>query len=166
MDQTTNYRLLPNMEDHECFGCGPANPSGLQMKFYTDEASVFSWVTVPPHLCGWSRLVHGGVLSTMLDEIMSRSVIYLLKRLGLTRRMEVEFLRPVFIGKELKVEGKVREYANDREVRAEGFVYDEEGRVCARSSGSFILFSTDRMRQMGVADSGILDWFDRLAGKL
>lgn len=165
MDQKTGYTLLPNMEDHECFGCGPANPSGLQMKFFTDGGSVVSWVTVPPHLCGWSRLVHGGVISTMLDEIMSRSVIYLMKTLGLTRRMEVEFLRPAFIGKELKVEGKIRESSNDREALAEGFLYDEEGRVCARSSGSFILFSTDRMRQMGVAEDGILDWFDRLAGK-
>lgn len=166
MDPKKEYRLLPNMEDHECFGCGPANPSGLRMKFFTDEVSVISWVTVPQHLCGWSRLVHGGVITTMLDEIMGRSVIYLLKKLGLTKHMEIEFIRPVFIGKELRIEGNVREVLNDREALAEGVLYDEEGRVCTKSKGTFALFSTERMKQMGVAEKKIFDWFDRFTGNI
>ena len=61
------YIQLPNRRDHNCFGCSPVNASGLQMTFYANETAVFSKVTVPEHLCGWNNLVHGGVLSTILD---------------------------------------------------------------------------------------------------
>ena len=73
MNPDKAYRTLPNMENHGCFGCGSMNPSGLRMKFFTDETSIVSWVNVPQHLCGWSNLVHGGVISTLLDEIVGRS---------------------------------------------------------------------------------------------
>ena len=63
------FKELPNADTHNCFGCSPINAHGLQMKFYTDEESVFTWLSVPEHLCGWNNLVHGGVLSTILDEI-------------------------------------------------------------------------------------------------
>ena len=59
---------LPNSKTHNCFGCSPINPSGLQMEFYANDSFVFSEVTVPQHLCGWNNLIHGGVLSTILDE--------------------------------------------------------------------------------------------------
>ena len=47
MDKS-GYTLLPNRADNKCFGCGPANPHGLQMQFYTNGQTVASWITVPP----------------------------------------------------------------------------------------------------------------------
>ena len=85
------YKHLPNSATHNCFGCSPINPSGLQMNFYTNDSSVFSEVTVPKHLCGWNNLIHGGVLSTILDEIMSWAAIYLLKRI--TLRLSLSLIR-------------------------------------------------------------------------
>ena len=79
------YKLLPNDRGHRCFGCSPLNPHGLQMTFYTNETSVFSKVKVPEHLCGWNNLVHGGVLTTIMDEIMSWAAIYLLKQIPMTK---------------------------------------------------------------------------------
>ena len=87
MDKS-GYTLLPNRADNKCFGCGPANPQGLQMQFYTNGQTVASWITVPPHLCGWSNLAHGGILFTALDEIMGRTMIYLLKRFILTKSID------------------------------------------------------------------------------
>ena len=68
MKDLEGYKRLPNTETHNCFGCSPINPSGLQMKFFTDDKTVFARVTVPDHLCGWNNVIHGGVLTTMLDE--------------------------------------------------------------------------------------------------
>ena len=75
MELTKDCKRLPNNETHNCFGCSPVNPSGLQMNFFADDSSVYSEVTVPKHLCGWNNLIHGGVLSTILDEIMSWAAI-------------------------------------------------------------------------------------------
>ncbi len=157
MDNRAEYKELFNIDTHMCFGCSPINPSGLQMKFFSKGESVVSWVTVPDHLCGWNNLVHGGVISTMLDEIMGRSSLYLLKRMVLTKSINVDFLKPVIIGKELKVEGKVGEVKSEREADIKGFIYNEEGELCARSTGTFALFTPESIQKMGVMDEALLN---------
>jgi uncharacterized protein (TIGR00369 family) len=120
------------------------------MVFYTDSAALYSWITVPEHLCGWYDVVHGGVITTMLDEIMSWSAIHLLKRFILTKSISVDFLKPVYIGKELKVEGRVKEMVSEREAIMEGFLYDSDGLLCAASVGRFALFTAEAIRKMKV----------------
>jgi acyl-coenzyme A thioesterase PaaI-like protein len=160
MDQKKKYTELPYMETHKCFGCGPANASGLRMKFFTDGERVFSWLTVPDHLCGWKNLVHGGVISTILDEVMGRSVIYFLRCLGLTKSIAVDFLHPVIIGDKLRVEGRVLEAQNERQARAEGLLFNNEGVMCARGKGVFGLYSPEFLRKKGVAEEETLLWFE------
>jgi uncharacterized protein (TIGR00369 family) len=156
MNKAENLKPVPNRGNHKCFGCSKNNPSGLQMKFFTDEKSVFSWLTVPEHLSGWNNLVHGGVLSTILDEIMSWSAIYLLKKIILTKSITVDFMKPVFIGKELRVEGKVLEVMNHREALLEGFIYDKEDNLCAKSIGTFALIKPQIAKKLGFMDDEAL----------
>ena len=144
------YKPVPSLREHKCFGCSSCNPSGLQMKFFTDEKSVFSRLTVPQHLCGWDDLVHGGVISTILDEIMSWAAIYLLKKIILTKSMTVDFLKPVFIGDEIKAEGRVSELISQREVVMEAFIYDKEHKLCTKSKGTFALISRELAEKLGV----------------
>ncbi|MGD8368391.1 MAG: PaaI family thioesterase, partial [Desulfobacterales bacterium] len=130
---------IPNREDHHCFACGPANDCGLKMKFFTDDQAVFSWLEVAGHHRGWDRLIHGGVTSTILDEIMSWAAIYLLKKVILTKQMTVEFLRPVTVGSRLRAEGRVRDISKPREAIMEGRLYDDRETLCARSEGRYAL---------------------------
>jgi len=132
------------------------------MRFFTDEKSLFSFVTVPDHLCGWDKLVHGGVISTMLDEIMSWSAITMLKRIILTKSMMVDFIKPVFIENKLKVEGKVLEAKSEREALMEGFLYNGEGELCARSRGTFALFTPVVAIRMGIMKKEYVKSFEQL----
>jgi uncharacterized protein (TIGR00369 family) len=152
-------RPLPNMTGHKCFGCGPLNHSGLKMEFHTNGSSVLSWVTVPAHLCGWENLVHGGVLSTMLDEVMSKAMVHSLKSLGLTKSMTVNFIKPVHVGREVMVEGKILEAKEDGEAITEGIIYDDQGNVCTRSTGTFTLFSPQAIKRKGIASDDVIAWF-------
>ena len=151
------YKLLPNLENHKCFGCSPTNSSGLQMKFFSKEQSVFSWVTVPEHLCGWHNLAHGGAISAILDEIMGRTALYMLKRLIMTKAMNIEFIKPIFIGKELKAQGTVFEQKNDREALILGHIYDENGVPCAKAIGTFALFTPEYLKKMGFMDENLIN---------
>jgi uncharacterized protein (TIGR00369 family) len=162
MDTEKDPKHLPNRETHYCFGCSPANPSGLQMKFYTNDSSVFSSLTVPEHLCGWDRLVHGGVISTILDEIMSWTGIYMLKQITMTKSMTVDFIKPVYINSELKVEGKVLEKTGRHEALLEGSLYNEKGTLCARSKGTFVIFSPAVAKRLGIARKEHLEWFEEI----
>ena len=162
MELEIDYKHLPNSSNHNCFGCSPVNPSGLQMKFYTNGSAVFSEVAVPEHLCGWNQLVHGGMLSTILDEIMSWAAIYLLKKITLTKSMTVEFIKPVFVNSNLKAQGKVLDIKAKHEAVMEGILYNAEDKICARSTGNFAVFSPAVAKRLGIAEEEHLNWFEKI----
>ncbi len=156
MEIKDGLKALPVRENHYCFGCSPLNPSGLQMRFHTDGKALFSWVTVPAHLCGWQDLVHGGVITTMLDEVMGWSTIYLLKCFPLTKSISVDFLKPVYAGKEIRVEGRLSS-VRERESVMEALLYDREGNLCSRAGGVFALLPVQKAREMGMNDAVLRD---------
>jgi len=134
------------------------------MRFLAGTDAVVSRVRVPGHLCGWSKLVHGGILSTILDEIMSWAAIYLLKSIPLTRSITVDFLKPAFVGSELEAVGRVGEIKGRREAVMEGFLNGPEGGVCARARGNFALVSAPMARKLNITDAATLAWFEKVLG--
>lgn len=147
----SRLKHIPPREQSNCFGCGTENNIGLAMRFYTDDVKLYSKIIVPDHLGGWDNITHGGVISTMLDEIMSWTAIYLLKRFILTKTMTVNFYKPVRLGDELVIEGEVVERINDRESLMKGKVTNKDGIVCADSTGVFALFTRDAVLKLGLA---------------
>jgi uncharacterized protein (TIGR00369 family) len=81
-----------------CFVCGRANPVGLGLEFYedADTKQVRADVTVPDQYQGYPGVVHGGIVSTILDEVSGRAVMLQEGDEGLmaTLRMTVRFRRP------------------------------------------------------------------------
>ncbi|MCK5913019.1 MAG: PaaI family thioesterase [Desulfuromusa sp.] len=145
--------------DAHCFGCSQQNPYGLKMRFHTDESALYSWLSVPPHLCGWDGIVHGGVLSTMLDEIMGWSAIYGLRCIAMTKTMTVDFLKPVYIGDKLRVEGRVVEQTSKREAILEAKIYKEDDVLCAQTRGTFAIFTAKAIKRMKIMPPEVLDRF-------
>jgi uncharacterized protein (TIGR00369 family) len=160
--ERSNLRALTNRENHDCFGCSPTNQYGLQMKFFSDEEALFSWLTVPNHLCGWDNLVHGGVLSTILDETMGWTAIHFLKKFALTHALTVEFHKPVHIGEEIRVEGRVLEIRGKREAKVEGHLYKGENTLCAKSVGTFRLFTAEAIVRLGIMEEEAIKNFEFL----
>lgn len=157
-----NLKELPSGRTHNCFGCSPINPAGLRMRFFTDGTVIYSRLQVPAHLCGWSRIVHGGVLTTILDEIMSWAAIRLLQRIAVTQRIEVEFLKPVHVGADLRAEGRVRSSGDKNDAFTEGVIIDARGDACARATAVFKIFSPAVARRLGIADEDSIRWFERM----
>jgi uncharacterized protein (TIGR00369 family) len=156
------YQEIANTDNHKCFGCSPKNPSGLRMRFFTDGNTVVSWITVPDHLCGWDKLVHGGVISTILDEIMSWSALYLHKGFTVTKSLAIDFIQPIFIGKEIRAEGKVLEIKGKRDIVMAGYLYDHHGELCAESTGTFTILPPKVAKRMGVMSDESMRDFERI----
>lgn len=150
---------LPNTDTHDCFGCSPRNALGLQMKFSTDGETVWSPIVVPPHLCGWGRVVHGGIVSTLLDETMGWTGLFTLQRVTVTRRLTVDFLHAVEVGRPLRVSGQVMETSGRHEVRIAGALYDASETLCARADGHFKLLSLKAAQRLGLMSSAELEAF-------
>jgi uncharacterized protein (TIGR00369 family) len=152
-EKRDDCRLLPTDENQNCFGCSPRNQAGLHMEFYLNgrQDAVVSWLSVPECFCGWGNIVHGGIISTMLDEAMGWAALVLLRKPVISKSISVEFLKPVFIGREIRVEGAVLEAGNDREVVMQGCVYDGD-KLCARSSSTYSFLSSEKIKKLGVID--------------
>lgn len=162
----TSYKKVPNQVDGACFACSPVNEKGLMMKFYTDEDSVFSCLQVPAHLCGWSNVVHGGVTTTILDETIAWTVIYLRQSYMLTKALNVEFLQPLFVGQEIYSIGKIIETKNEREVVVEASVFNHENILAAKAVGSIILFNPEQIRKRQIFPEEFLkDFEEKVFGK-
>src|ERR1700693_2710301 len=76
-----------------CFGCGPANPGGLRLKFVLGPGgdSYICKFELSPQFGGPPRYAHGGIIATILDEARGKAN-KLTSRVALTRRMEVDYL--------------------------------------------------------------------------
>ena len=89
-------------DDHLCFACGKGNPDGLHLEFEAVGSDVRTSVTFPRKFQGYSGIVHGGLVSTVLDETM----VTLLNRMGylaLTAELSVRFREPVHVGERIDV---------------------------------------------------------------
>jgi acyl-coenzyme A thioesterase PaaI-like protein len=165
MDDQNGFVPLETFStDGHCFACGARNPFGLHMKFLSDGNSVRCDVSVPRYLCGWGDLVHGGIISTLLDETMSWTAIHLLKRLILTRTMEIEFILPVSPNTVLRTEGRIEERIKNTEALVSAVLLDEKGRTCAKARGRFALISVKMMRRLKIMDAQAISDFERYYG--
>ncbi len=156
------YRKLPHREKDNCFGCSPNNFAGLHLEFFTNGEKIVSWLRVPKHLSGWDQIVHGGVIATMLDEVMGWSALHLLRKMPLTKTITVEYLKPVYVDEDLTIEGRPVGNCGDREAVIQAFLYNKDGELCSKATGRFALFTFEAMRERGVVDEKVLEDVQRV----
>jgi uncharacterized protein (TIGR00369 family) len=122
-------------DNRECFVCGEKNPIGLKLRIRTDAERGESTadVTFPEHFQGWSKIVHGGLLASVLDEAM----IYAAGAKGLkcvTGEMTVRYVKPASTGVAYTLKGRFVE-DKGRIVIAESALFDGDRQEVARASG-------------------------------
>lgn len=134
-------------EPHHCFACGELNEHGLQLVLHADATGCWTEVTLEPGFQGWDGVAHGGILCTILDEVMAWSVIGQ-DTWGVTARMTVDFKRPVPVGIRLRAEGTVTS-ANRRLLRTAGRLTDAEtGALLATSEGTYMAAPPERLAEL------------------
>jgi uncharacterized protein (TIGR00369 family) len=134
---TEKLKPIAHSAQNRCFGCGPANPGGLHLEFQlAGDGTVVCIVAISDSLEGPPGYVHGGIIATLLDEVMSKSV----RARGLTamtRRMEIDYLRPVRSGEPIRLEGRLVR-SEGRKHWTEARILDAGARILAEAKGLFI----------------------------
>ena len=122
-----------------CFVCGPDNPEGLHLSFAVDpdkRTASTVWVPRPAHV-GYAGIVHGGLVSTVLDEAAGK----LVAELGVpavTAELAVRFLRPVPVGRPLRVDARLVA-VRGRLLHAEAAALLEDGTEAATASAKLVI---------------------------
>ncbi len=122
--------------DNRCFVCGKDNPIGfhLDLELAEDGKTVHTQVTPPVHFQGWRGVLHGGVLSTLVDEAITYVAIHVFDAPAVTAQLEVRFVKPVPIGETLSVRAWPVK-SSQRYVRAEAEVRLDDGTLVTSASG-------------------------------
>lgn len=93
---------------YNCFGCSEENTIGLHLHFWDNgEEVVCSWLP-DGKFAGYIDTLHGGIQSTMHDEIASWVVYTKAETAGMTTKLNVEYLKPALISDgEIKLSAKI-----------------------------------------------------------
>jgi acyl-coenzyme A thioesterase PaaI-like protein len=137
---------IPNFtfEPHHCFACGELNEHGLHLELHVDAEGCWTELTLEPRFQGWESVAHGGIVASILDEVMAWSVIGR-DTWGVTARLNVAFHRPIPIGRPIRGEGWVTEDRR-RSFRTASRILDlESGEVLATGEGAFVAAPPDQL---------------------
>jgi|Deesub1362A_J573_1020465.scaffolds.fasta_scaffold00361_13 uncharacterized protein (TIGR00369 family) len=93
-------------DDGYCFVCGKRNPIGLGLDFSFDGETIKTEFVPRKEHQGYMDIVHGGIISTLLDEAMVKLAIAM-KMPAVTAHIEVRLRRPARVGERIKVSAEV-----------------------------------------------------------
>jgi uncharacterized protein (TIGR00369 family) len=130
-----------------CFVCGDQNRSGLGARFKVDGDTVSTVFTPREPQMGYRGITHGGVLSALLDEAMGWAPSWKNKRFCVAAELNVRFIKPLPLGTEVTVSGRVTE-GRGRLWKAEGEVQDASGTIYARGSGRYVSVGAEGMNEV------------------
>jgi uncharacterized protein (TIGR00369 family) len=143
-DAAENLIPLEHSAHNRCFGCGQANVGGLHLEFLkTPDQSMVCLAVVSDNFEGPPGYLHGGIIATLLDEAMSKSV-RLRGLTAMTRQMEIEYLRPVPSGVPLRIEGALLR-SEGRKHWTEARIMNEASAILAAAKGLFIEVRANRL---------------------
>ena len=124
-------RLQKVSADSSCFVCGLNNPIGLKADFVIDidTCSSRASVTLPSNFQGWQDVIHGGVLSALLDE----ACVYACRTKVdqcVTAELQVRFRKPVPVDATVDVTGRIEDsrrkiWSASAQLKIDGSLYAE-----------------------------------------
>lgn len=148
---------MPNRQPNSnyCFICGRENPRGLYMHFYDNgEDEVFSDYTVSEEYQSYPGIVHGGIVASMLDEVVGRvAMIKDHHHFMMSVKLEVKYRHPVPTETPLRVTGRIIKLRG-RLGRAEGRITLPDGTVAAEAELTLADLPAELVKETNMAALG------------
>jgi acyl-coenzyme A thioesterase PaaI-like protein len=102
--------IAPQSVHPHCVVCGPGNSCGLGLRFLPSPGGrgVRAAFDCSSQFEGYTGLLHGGIVSAILDGAMAHC-LFRLGRIGHTGSLTVRFRHPVLVDKDATVEAWLEE---------------------------------------------------------
>jgi uncharacterized protein (TIGR00369 family) len=118
------------------FFTGKAREDGLRLQFQYEDHVVFTDITITKAHQSFENVVHGGILFGILDTIIWNVIFMETGKITMTRKTDMDFLKPVTCNITYRVQGKVVR-VEDRDVWATAWIEDGNKEVLAQLNGLF-----------------------------
>jgi len=143
---------------HSCFVCGESNAFGLKLRFHSDGCVVETRFTPGTEHVGFKGVVHGGIISTVLDEIMVWACAVQTKRFGYCAELNVRFLNPLAPGEEVLVRSELVANRKNRIYETKATMTSPAGTVFAEATGKYLPVKTAGITAMVTDFVGDAGW--------
>ena len=132
-----------------CFVCGRENANGLRLRFETDGTRVQTRITFGHHHIGFQNTIHGGLIATLLDEVMVWACGVRTKRFAYCAEMTVRYSQPLRPGIEALAIGEFVENRRDKIFEARAELRDSQNVVLAKATGKYIPIKAGELPLIG-----------------
>jgi uncharacterized protein (TIGR00369 family) len=139
----TTFEFSP----HNCFACGTLNTHGMQLEIHIEEGRSWTELRLDKRFEGWEGIAHGGILCTILDEVMAWSLVGA-DNWGVTARLAVDFKRPVPVGRTIRAAGWVTELRRRLVTTAGSIVDVVDGTLLASADALYVAATQERKREL------------------
>ena len=151
--------MKPLPHTHSCFVCGESNPFGLKLRFETDGRIIQTRFVPRAEHIGFKGVVHGGLIATVLDEVMVWACAVPTRKFAYCAELTVRYLQPVVPGEEILVTGELVANRKDRIYEAKAAARTVAKVTLAEATGKYLPIKTTDLSEMArdfVGDKGWL----------
>jgi uncharacterized protein (TIGR00369 family) len=149
-------KALPHTRS--CFVCGESNPAGLKLRFETDGRIVRARFRPRTEHIGFKGIVHGGIIATLLDEIMVWACAARAKRFAFCAELNVRFSSPLRPGEEVVATAELANNRRDRILEAKAELKNQSGKVVASAGGKYLPIQKADLTEMMMDFVGDARW--------
>ena len=143
IDGVPGLRIAP----HNCFACGTLNTTGMGLVHHVEPGRSWVELALEPRFEGWEGIAHGGIVTTILDEVMAWALVGE-DNWGVTARIAVDFKRPVPVGRQLRADGWITR-SRRRIVDTEARLVDADtGETLSTATGVYVAADEARKREL------------------
>lgn len=128
-----------------CFVCGESNPAGLRLRFHTDGHVVRAEFTPRPEHIGFRDVVHGGIVATILDEIMVWACAVQVRQFGYCAEMSVRYQQPLRPEQAVVATGEMVANRRNRIFEAKAEIRSSDNSLMASATGKYLPLKADEM---------------------
>ena len=137
------FDLVP----HNCFACGTLNRHGLGLLIHVEPRRSWTELVVDEQFEGWAGMAHGGIIATILDEVMAWALVGE-DNWGATARLSVDFRRPVRVGTRIRASGEIATARRRIVETTATLIQLDDGQVLASARGTYLAADPARRREL------------------
>ena len=138
----------PQRQYPNCFGCGADNPIGLRLRYRHEGDALLTEFTPGEAHQGWPGIVHGGIITTLLYEVME-NFAYHNGAMPMMRNMQTRFRRPAKTGERITATASLIN-RNGREMSVTASLTQAQGELIAEGSAELVALRPEHIERLGI----------------
>jgi acyl-coenzyme A thioesterase PaaI-like protein len=153
-----SHQEIPNYWLGNCFGCSQTNPNSFRLRFLITEEGCLTKCVIPDDFCGIDGIVHGGIVTMLLEEIAQWTIVARLGKFGITRQILVRYLMPVPTNTDLVVTSRIVDLV-DRDEILQSSIHSEEDVLLAQGESRWLLANPATVAKLSDVEEPTLEQF-------